>query len=256
MILSKVSALLMALFMALFVGFMPGNADTEATPVDVQNDAAATKEVKREITILNNGVVDEDAVVEEEGEVVEVVDQEDAQADLVVTEIIEDAPADRPAATNETVASAPVAQDAGAEIIEVIVEDVPASSNYTPQHAPAGSLGSAHQEAVAWQIIELTNAYRIANGVHPLQGSIGGNTKAHADWMAANEVLQHTSDTTVGENVALAYTDKLDAAEVMGRWKASPGHDRNLLDPRYHTIEVWCSHGSTGYSYCAQQFRF
>lgn len=116
--------------------------------------------------------------------------------------------------------------------------------------------GNSSTEELSWDIINITNAYRASRGIAPMEGSIGGNAKGHSDWMASNQILEHTTDPNVGENVAQIYTSNLTADYVVGKWQASPGHNENLLNPNYRTIQVWCTDAANDYSYCTQQFTY
>jgi uncharacterized protein YkwD len=127
--------------------------------------------------------------------------------------------------------------------------------------ALAGSARAAvsySEEEVAF--VRLLNDYRVANGLKPLLVSDGiseacerhssdmgkyaffSHYTVKSDWFAAgaspwDRMAQSGYDyyTTEGENIAAGQST---AAQVFSAWKASTGHNRNMLNPEYAVIGV------------------
>ncbi|MFA5131123.1 MAG: CAP domain-containing protein [Patescibacteria group bacterium] len=103
-------------------------------------------------------------------------------------------------------------------------------------------------ETTAAQILSLTNESRIANDVSPLNSNAILNQAAQskAEDMLINDYFSHTSPdgrmpwnfvnrnsyayTLVGENLALNFLGADDAHAAL---MASPGHKKNILNPKY-----------------------
>jgi Cysteine-rich secretory protein family len=102
--------------------------------------------------------------------------------------------------------------------------------------------------------INTLNRYREDNSLPPLL--IDPSLQASADWMSndlgtrADHVFDHTDstgrdpwtrmcdfgycyNTWKGENIAAGYVT---AADVFAAWKASPGHNANMLGPNYRVM--------------------
>lgn len=106
-------------------------------------------------------------------------------------------------------------------------------------------------------LIEYVNQVRAANNVPPLTEDAGLNAtaKIKGDDIAARNYWSHTDPDgvpfqvvmlrdrpglqTYGENLAECFTTNKAAADA---WVASPGHFKNMIDPRYAIIgsySVW-----------------
>lgn len=109
---------------------------------------------------------------------------------------------------------------------------------------PAGTLTSPG----AKELFRATNADRVANGLEPLllDTSLNHSAQLHADWMAANGVLCHSSecdnagepDLSVwngwAENIAYSVSPEVNVLQK--EFLESPPHRANVLDPRHHYI--------------------
>ena len=101
-------------------------------------------------------------------------------------------------------------------------------------------------------IVQKTNAERARHGLPPLaiDNSLMGSARSHAQWMARNRVMQHTS-AMVAENIASGQSS---SGEVVGDWMQSPGHRANILNGSYRRIGVAAYRGFDGQVYWVQQF--
>lgn len=80
----------------------------------------------------------------------------------------------------------------------------------------------------------------------------------HADWMAKNRVLQHSSMKSgyadfnwKGENIAWSYPDE---KSVMAGWMKSKGHRDNILNKHFTHIGFGCAVDSKGYRWWCVNF--
>ena len=108
----------------------------------------------------------------------------------------------------------------------------------------------AEEQAFCTQI----NAYRVSNGVAPLRLSV--SLAKAAEWMstdmATKNRFSHTDSlgrsfsirqaafgygfsTWKGENIAAGYAT---GASTFAQWRASAGHNRNMLNPNYTVIGI------------------
>ena len=110
--------------------------------------------------------------------------------------------------------------------------------------------------------LDLLNAYRVQAGVAPLEASPALTKVAlrHALDMAANSFTEHIGSDgsdpiqraleegypsdNVGENLASGLDS---AANVLAGWKASPGHNQNMLDPLWVAIGISRELDTTSY---------
>ena len=115
-------------------------------------------------------------------------------------------------------------------------------------------------------IIEATNAERQRRGLHPLckDFRLMNSAAVHAQSMANADRLDHDLGdnpgqrmraagytwTACSENIAWNYT----ADRVVTGWMNSPGHRRNILDPRMRDIGVGVVMNSKGEPYYCQNF--
>lgn len=125
---------------------------------------------------------------------------------------------------------------------------------------------SVHQE-----MFEALNTYRIANGLQPLYYSQAlekaADDQAQDLWVRG--FFSHTNPSGegpgdralsagfchqyVGENIAAGYAT---VPQVMDAWKASPGHNANMLDPDFVYVGMGYSFDARGRKYWAQEFAF
>jgi uncharacterized protein YkwD len=132
--------------------------------------------------------------------------------------------------------------------------------------------------AIAQDVVRLTNEFRAANGLAPLQ--LSGQLAALADLQAKNMVsmvpvvgfnaaMSHTlygapevtltsrADyvgydwTSIGENIAYGYGS---ADAVVQAWINSPGHRANLLNASFTQIGVSVAYTREGIPYFSQDF--
>ncbi|MDR3634323.1 MAG: CAP domain-containing protein [Isosphaeraceae bacterium] len=102
---------------------------------------------------------------------------------------------------------------------------------------------------ISGSLLAAHNAARERVGVGPLveDPELTRGSQSHADWMAATNHFQHAFG--VNENIAYNYTNM---DEVMEIWMKSPGHRRNILDPRWtrfgggwhqaaNGVQFWCT---------------
>lgn len=127
------------------------------------------------------------------------------------------------------------------------------------------------QTATHQALLDALNAYRIANGVEPLIYS--RRLEAAADAMVLDlwerDFFAHVNPDGdgpgdralaagfchkyVGENLAAGQRS---IPAVMEAWKNSPGHNANMLEPRYKYVGVGFSVDANGRLYWAQEFAY
>lgn len=117
---------------------------------------------------------------------------------------------------------------------------------------PFASAGVATQRETAsvsgyaLRVLEVVNEYRQRNGLAPLRiaEDLGSIAATHSVQMAERRRISHdgfrqrfdrTTSRICVENVGVNYP--LPEAQVDG-WRASPGHDRNLLEPRITRVGI------------------
>jgi uncharacterized protein YkwD len=113
-------------------------------------------------------------------------------------------------------------------------------------------------------VVKLVNEYRVSKGLNALTHDEGLRTciRAHCHHMNVHAFFSHTNPegddpwkraskcgvSADGENLALGYKT---ASSVVSGWKASPGHNANMLGS--HTkigVGFWFSTSATSYNYC------
>jgi uncharacterized protein YkwD len=125
---------------------------------------------------------------------------------------------------------------------------------WTPAPAQANSTSSYCATAEEVKLLNLINDYRAANDLDPLvlTQTLGAAAEHHSIDMADNNYFSHTlSDgTTWSKNMSNhGYTFTTYRAENLAagsstangaflQWKGSPGHNANMLNPRYKAIGV------------------
>lgn len=108
-------------------------------------------------------------------------------------------------------------------------------------------------DTLAAEVVRLTNLARKKHGLAPLVMSreLNKSARFHAKFMARNDCFDHLCPNepnlgkrardagykwrAVAENIAAGQEG---AAEVVDRWMASPGHRKNILNPRYKEIGI------------------
>lgn len=108
-------------------------------------------------------------------------------------------------------------------------------------------------------IVDETNAQRIANGVEPLKKNykLDTSAKIKVSDMITLQYFEHTSPSggtvsdlgslvgydyiVMGENLALG--NFVSAKELVSAWMASPGHRANILSKKYQEIGVYAAVG-------------
>lgn len=119
------------------------------------------------------------------------------------------------------------------------------------------------------RVIELLNAYRVANGLNPLepqpflaqQADVRGYEIVYSfDHTRPNgtscfTLLSGGNYMGAGENIAAGY---MTPEQVMEGWKNSPGHNANMLDPdfKYIGVSAFISDGTTYTTYWVQMFAY
>lgn len=105
---------------------------------------------------------------------------------------------------------------------------------------------TASVSGYALRVLEVVNEYRQRNGLAPLRiaEDLGSIAATHSVQMAERRRISHdgfrqrfdrTTSRICVENVGVNYP--LPEAQVDG-WRASPGHDRNLLEPRITRVGI------------------
>ena len=113
-------------------------------------------------------------------------------------------------------------------------------------------------------IINHTNEYRQAHGLHPVRANaaLNGLAQDWADQLVRADKLSHRPQhwnhypaniPAGGENVLQAWSDYSDALLVK-LWYESPGHRKIMLDPRAKTIGVGVAINSEGKLYAVQNY--
>lgn len=98
----------------------------------------------------------------------------------------------------------------------------------------------------ALRVLEVVNEYRQRNGLAPLRiaEDLGSIAQSHSVKMAERRRISHdgfrerfdrTTSRICVENVGMNFPHP--EAQVDG-WRASPGHDRNLLEPRVTRVGI------------------
>lgn len=108
----------------------------------------------------------------------------------------------------------------------------------------SAELGPVNRYAL--RVLEVVNEYRQRNGLAPLRiaEDLGSLAQAHSVKMAERRRISHdgfrdrfnrTTSRICVENVGMNFPHP--EAQVDG-WRASPGHDRNLLEPRVTRVGI------------------
>lgn len=160
--------------------------------------------------------------------------------------------------------------DAAANIIVLADADVaaePAGAPVGPACVDIGQPGAPTQLAM----LEALNAYRAEQGLTPLiyskrleaaaNGQVvdlwqrGFFAHVNPDGLGPGEraVAVGFCHKYVGENLAAGQKS---VGAVMTAWKNSPGHNENMLEPRYVYVGVSYSTDTNGRMYWAQEFAY
>lgn len=139
-------------------------------------------------------------------------------------------------------------------------QEVLGTSNTNPDLKPVISNGTEEGDLSVSGIISYTNMERHKQGLPNLNASykLTASAEAKIQDMFKNQYFEHISPTgqsvsdvvrqqgyeyiVVGENLALGIFAGDD--KVVQAWMASPGHKKNILDPRYIDIGVAIGQGT------------
>jgi uncharacterized protein YkwD len=130
---------------------------------------------------------------------------------------------------------------------------------------------AAGNEAVTSAIFNLTNAFRKEQGLGPLKRSahLDRAAQKYAETMARLQKVGHEVDGTkvpdrvratgyvaaaVGENATGGHPEASMAVSMVGAWKRSPGHRKNMLRPNWAAIGVGVARDRAGRWYGCQVF--
>ncbi len=146
----------------------------------------------------------------------------------------------------------------------------PASAALTPTGAPLPLPPTVDEGgSEARQVFDLTNTFRVSNGLPPLNWSapLAAAAQAYAARMANEGFFSHTAPdgstmdqrittagyswSSCGENIAYGSATP-DA--VMQAWMNSSGHRANLLGASYQDLGVGLALGPDGTPYWVQDF--
>ncbi|MDK6813244.1 CAP domain-containing protein [Corynebacterium sp. UMB6689] len=140
----------------------------------------------------------------------------------------------------------------------------PAALLNTKPSASGPAAPAPRASASVQGIIKQTNAQRVANGLAPLRVDTNLTNLAQ-DWantLSRDGKTRHRPNYWThypaglpagGENVLQAWSDYSDA-RVVQLWMDSPGHRRNLLDPRATSVGIGMAIGADGKLYAVQNF--
>lgn len=117
------------------------------------------------------------------------------------------------------------------------------------------------EKAMIEEVFVLLNEHRASNGVAPLTHSdtLEAAVQGHCLHMSLHTFFDHMApessvnspwdrarlcgDMAFGENIAMGQTS---AAQVMAGWKASPGHNKNMLNATYKRVGIGHADGYWG----------
>ncbi len=136
----------------------------------------------------------------------------------------------------------------------------PAAFGFTMPSATGPVAATPHAAASAQGIINQTNAQRVANGLAPLRVDLCLTNLAQ-DWanaLSRDGKTRHrpnywTDYPAGGENVLQAWSDYSDARLVQ-LWMDSPGHRKDLLDPRAKSVGIGMAVAADGKLDAVQNF--
>jgi uncharacterized protein YkwD len=129
-------------------------------------------------------------------------------------------------------------------------------------HAQAG-----HKPAqMVRTMFDETNHFRQQQGREPVKtnAKLTEAAQKHADHMARTEKMSHIGFTPyinstgyrysfVAENLAV-FTGNLSGKDIVNGWKKSPGHRKNLREPRATEIGIAMAQGKSHRWYICQDF--
>lgn len=133
------------------------------------------------------------------------------------------------------------------------------SSSFFPKYLPNNSVdvgGASDVAAIEQELIVLINQHRVNNGVAPAEVSVSlmNSAKNWSNTMAQSNRLYH-SGQNVAENV-LRSDRPQGALHIFERWRNSPGHNKNMLNPQYKTIGVGVVYDAKGNTWATTQLYF
>lgn len=115
---------------------------------------------------------------------------------------------------------------------------------------PNNPLGLSDTEL---QLVQLTNNYRVAGGLQPLNidATLMNNTRNWAAYAASRHAANAHSGQNVGEN---AFHTVASASDCVTGWMNSQHHRDNIMNASYTKIGVAVAYDETGRPYWYQQF--
>ena len=164
------------------------------------------------------------------------------------------------------------------EMIPVTLASIPDTPLLTRASAAKRSLPTERQEAqtgsrIEEEIFRLVNRTRHSKGLSPLHESprLRSVARRHSQNMAARDFFAHLDPdghdvlerlraegvedfTAVGENIFTGQQGEVPARLVVQAWLKSPGHRKNLLDPRYTLGGVGVAVGQPDRVYITQVY--
>lgn len=130
----------------------------------------------------------------------------------------------------------------------------PAPNRLVRNHC-SGGVCTRQYVGSEWEnrVVDLTNRERIAHGLRPLRitQKLMEDARSWSRTQAQSRRMFHSS-MGYGENVIFNY--KSPEAQVRA-WMLSPGHRRNILNPKYSEIGVGVVLSAGGEPYGTQVFR-
>ncbi len=140
----------------------------------------------------------------------------------------------------------------------------PAAFGFTMPSAAGPVAATPRATASVQGIINQTNAQRVANGLAPLRVDprLANLAQDWANTLSRDGNTRHRPNYWThypaglpagGENVLQAWSDYSDA-RVVQLWMDSPGHRKNLLDPRAKSVGIGMAVAADGKLYAVQNF--
>jgi uncharacterized protein YkwD len=130
---------------------------------------------------------------------------------------------------------------------------------YAPSHAPAEPTSAWQASPYVRHLAQLINDYRANKGLGPLElvADLSDLASEHASQMSALRRLSHdgfrdrfdrTRARICVENVGVNFPH---AEAQLDGWRASPGHHRNLLEPKVARMGIAMSHSFVTFFACS-----
>ena len=140
-------------------------------------------------------------------------------------------------------------------------QEAPALEEKSSASISASTFAQSDIATARAQILKETNQVRAEAGLAPLQLSHALNKVAQgcSEQQSTQGYMAHCDNfaskfpqgwTTASENVAMGYS----VGEVTTGWRTSPGHYRNMTDPKATHIGIGIAYGADGTPYYTQNF--